>query len=212
MERGLSERRALAAIRMSASALRYVPRPDRNVELRARILALAQRHKRYGVGMIHLKLRQEQWPVNYKRVERLYQEAKLQVRRRKRKKVPIGDRQPLLRPDAANQVWSMDFVFDRTAEGRVIKALTIVDDATHEAVAIEVERAISGLGVTRVLDRLALSRGLPRIIRTDNVLTLESTTNWERTDPRTSLTSGQASRTAICTKSRGLPRLQGLLV
>ena len=168
MERGLSERRALAAIRMSASALRYVPRPDRNVELRARILALAQRHKRYGVGMIHLKLRPEQWPVNYKRVERLYQEAKLQVRRRKRKKVPIGDRQPLLRPDAANQVWSMDFVFDLTAEGRVIKALTIVDDATHEAVAIEVERAISGLGVTRVLDRLALSRGLPRIIRTDN--------------------------------------------
>jgi len=63
MERGLSERRALAAIRMSASELRYVPRPDRNVELRARILALAQRHKRYGVGMIHLKLRQEQWPV-----------------------------------------------------------------------------------------------------------------------------------------------------
>src|SRR3546814_3776136 len=134
MERGLSGRRALAAILMSASALRYVPRPVRNVELRARILALAQRHKRYGVGMIHLKLRQEQWPVNYKRVERLYQEAKLQVRRRKRKKVPLGDRQPLLRPEAANQVWSMDFVFDRTAEGRVIKALTIVDDATHEEI------------------------------------------------------------------------------
>ncbi len=62
----------------------------------------------------------------------------------------------------------MDFVFDRTADGRVIKCLTIVDDATHEAVAIEVERAISGLGVTRVLDRLALTRGLPRVIRTDN--------------------------------------------
>ena len=82
--------------------------------------------------------------VNYKRVERLYQEARLQVRRRKRKKVPVGERQPLLRPTAANQVWSMDFVFDRTGEGRVLKCLTIVDDATHEAVAIEVERAISG--------------------------------------------------------------------
>ncbi|MCH2093088.1 MAG: IS3 family transposase, partial [Pseudoxanthomonas sp.] len=79
-----------------------------------------------------------------------------------------GERQPLIRPLAANQVWSMDFVFDRTAEGRVIKCLTIVDDATHEAVAIEVERAISGLGVTRVLDRLALARGLPQVIRTDN--------------------------------------------
>ena len=165
---GLSERRALAAVRMSASALRYTPRPDGNGELRERIQALAQRHKRYGVGMIHLKLRQAGLLVNYKRVERLYQEARLQVRRRKRKKVAFGERQPLGRPTAANQVWSMDFVFDRTGEGRVLKCLTIVDDATHEAVAIEVERAISGLMLTRVLDRLALSRGLPRVIRTDN--------------------------------------------
>ena len=166
--KGLSERRALAIVRMSASAFRYAPRPDRNVELREHIVALAQRHRRYGVGMIHLKLRQGGQLVNYKRVERLYQEARLQVRRRKRKKVLPGERQPLVRPIAANQVWSMDFVFDRTAEGRVIKCLTIVDDATHEAVAIEVERAISGIGVTRVLDRLALSRGLPQVIRTDN--------------------------------------------
>ena len=165
---GLSERRALAAVRMSAIALRYTPRPDGNGELRERFQALAQRHKRYGVGMIHLKLRQAGMRVNYKRVERLYQEARLQVRRRKRKKVAFGERQPLGRPTAANQVWSMDFVFDRTGEGRVLKCLTIVDDATHEAVAIEIERAISGLMLTRILDRLALSRGLPRVIRTDN--------------------------------------------
>ena len=166
--KGLSERHALAIVQMSASAFRYTPQPDRNVELRERIVALAQRYRRYGVGMIHLKLRQAGLLVNYKRVERLYQEAKLQVRRRKRKKILLGERQPLVRPTAANQVWSMDFVFDRTADGRVIKCLTIVDDATHEAVAIEVERAISGLGATRVLDRLALSRGLPQVIRTDN--------------------------------------------
>src|SRR3546814_6881258 len=116
---------------MSASADRYATRADRNVALRQRSVDLAQRHKRYGVGMIHLKLRQAGWLVNYKRVERLYQEAKLQVRRRKRKKVPVAERQPLVRPKAANEVWSMDFVFDRTAEGRVIKCLTVVDDATH---------------------------------------------------------------------------------
>jgi transposase InsO family protein len=166
--KGLSERRALIAIRMSASAYRDRSRPDLNGELRKRIQSLAQRHKRYGVGMIYLKLRQTGMVVNYKRVERLYQEAKLQVRRRKRKKVAFGERQPLLRPTAAKQVWSMDFVFDRTGEGRVIKCLTIVDDATHEAVAIEVERAIPGQMLTRVLDRLALSRGLPRVIRIDN--------------------------------------------
>lgn len=168
VEKGLSERRSLAIMQMSASAFRYLPRPDRNVELREQIVALAQRHRRYGVGMIHLKLRQCGQRVNYKRVERLYQDAQLQVRRRKRKKILSGERQPLVRPTAANQVWSMDFVFDRTAEARVIKCLTIVDDATHEAVAIETERAISGLGVTRVLDRLARQRGLPAVIRTDN--------------------------------------------
>ena len=168
VERGPSERRALAVMRMSASALRYAPRPDRNAELVETIQALADRHKRYGVGMIYLKLRQAGMLVNHKRVERLYQEAKLQVRRRKRKKVPVGERQPLARPFAADPVWSMDFVFDRTADGRVLKCLTIIDDATHEAVAIEVERAMSGAGVTRVLDRLALSRGLPQVIRSDN--------------------------------------------
>lgn len=169
-ERGLSERRALAVLGMSAAALRYVPAPDRNAALRARIVALAHRYRRYGVGMIYLKLRQAGDVVNYKRVERLYVAERLQVRRRRRKKVPVADRQPLIKPTAPNEVWSADFVFDRTADGRVLKCLTIVDDATTEAVAIVPARALGGLPVTRVLDRLALSRGLPRVLRTDNAL------------------------------------------
>ena len=68
-ERGLTERRALRIARMSASAYRYRPAPDRNVALRERILALAHRHRRYGAGMIYLKLRQEGLVVNDKRVE-----------------------------------------------------------------------------------------------------------------------------------------------
>lgn len=78
----LSERRGLRVVRMSASALRYEPRPDRNPVLRERIVALAQRHRRYGVGMIYLKLRQAGELVNYKRVERLYRLEKLHIRRR----------------------------------------------------------------------------------------------------------------------------------
>ena len=140
-----TERAACAAVvGMSASAF-ATSRAGSQLVLREPILALAHRHRRYGVGMIYLKLRQRGWLVNHKRVERLYHGGELQVRRRKRKKVPVGERQPLMRPTAANEVWSMDFVFDRTAEGRVIKCLTIVDDATHEAVAIEPERAIGGL-------------------------------------------------------------------
>jgi putative transposase len=166
--RGLSERRVLRVIGMSASAYRYRPVADRNSALKAQIVALAQRHRRYGAGMIYLKLRQAGVVVNHKRVDRLYAEAGLQIRRRKRKKIPMAHRQPLGRPEAANQVWSMDFIFDRTAEGRSIKSLTVVDDATHEAVAIVPERAIGGQHLVRILDRLAVARGLPQAIRTDN--------------------------------------------
>lgn len=167
-ERSLTERRALEVMGMSASSLRYQPTPDQNGALRGRIKALAHRHRRYGSAMIYLKLRQEGFVVNHKRVERLYAEANLQVRRRRRKKVPVTDRQPLMRPEAANEVWSMDFVFDRTADGRALKCLTIVDDATHESVAIVPERAIGGHHLTRILDRLGYQRGLPKVIRTDN--------------------------------------------
>lgn len=145
VSQGLSERRSLRIIGMSASAYRYEPAQDRNCVLKDKIIALAQRHRRYGAGMIYLKLRQAGELVNHKRVDRLYAEAGLQVKKRRRKKIPIADRHPLERPTAANQVWSMDSVFDRTAEGRCIKNLTVVDDATHEAVAIVPERALGGI-------------------------------------------------------------------
>jgi putative transposase len=166
--RGLTERRSLAIAGMSASSLRYEPRPDRNVALRTRIVALAQRHRRYGVGMIHLKLRQAGEAVNYKRVERLYRLEKLHIRRRRRKKIPVSERQPLIRPGAANEVWSMDFVFDRVASGRTLKCSAIVDDATHEAVAVMAEHTIGGDHLTRILEGICSQRGKPRVIRTDN--------------------------------------------
>lgn len=166
--RGLSERRALKLARLSPSVLRYERRDDGNGALRERIVALAHRHRRHGYRMIHLRLTQEGWAVNIKRVRRLYRQEKLMVQRRKRKKVAPGDRQPLIRPNRANEVWSMDFVFDRLADGRALKCLTVVDDATQEAVTISPDRAISGTYVTRILDGLKRERGLPRVIRSDN--------------------------------------------
>jgi transposase InsO family protein len=135
---------------------------------------------RYGAEMIYLKLRQAGRVVNHKRVERLYALEKLQVRRRRRKKIPIADRQPLIRPGAANQVWSMDFVFDRVASGRVIKSLVIVDDATHEAVAIVAEHSMGGDHLVRILDQVCALRGRPAIIRTDNgkEFTGKAMLNW----------------------------------
>ena len=66
------------------------------------------------------------------------------------------------------RLWSMDFVFDRTGEGHALMCLMIADDATHEAAAVEVDRAILGNGVARILHRLALRRGLRQVIRSGN--------------------------------------------
>lgn len=68
------------------------------MKLRQRIVEMAHRHRRHGYRMIHLRLRQEGLAINVKRVRRLYREEQLMVRRRKRKKVALADRQALLRP------------------------------------------------------------------------------------------------------------------
>ncbi len=166
--RGITERHALRIVKMSASALRYVPTPDGNGPLRDAIRDLAHRHRRYGAPMIYLKLRQSGWAINHKRVERLYTDMGLQVRKRRRKKIPVFERQPLIRPAAPNTVWSVDFVFDRTADGRVLKILTVVDDATHDSVAVEARHWFGGAQVVEELKQLAQKRGLPKIIRSDN--------------------------------------------
>ena len=79
----------------------------------------------------------------------------------------MSKRQPLTWPAQANDVWSMDLVFDRIAGGRVLKCLPAVDDATHEAIAVIPEHAISGLHLT-LFDQIGLVRGLPRVTRSDN--------------------------------------------
>lgn len=164
---GLSQRRSLRVIRMSPSAYSYEPAAEHNCA-KGKDHCLAQRHRRYGAGMIYLMLRQTGEIVKHKRVDRLYSEAGLQMKKRKRKKVAPAEGHLLEHPTATNLVWSMDFVFDRTAEGRSIKNLTVVDDVTHEAVAIVPEGALGGNQLLRILDQLATTRGLPKAIRIDN--------------------------------------------
>jgi putative transposase len=164
----LSERRALAVLGMSPSVLRYARQPDLNSELRGKVVELAHRHRRHGYRMIHMRLRLEGWPVNVKRVYRLYREENLMVRRRRRRKLPQLERQPFGRPAAPNEVWSMDFLFDEISDGRRMKCLAIVDDCSKESVGLEADTSIPGAYVTRVLDRIRTERGLPRAIRMDN--------------------------------------------
>jgi len=62
----------------------------------------------------------------------------------------------------------MDFVSDSLSNGRRLKCLTVADDFSHECVEIAVDYGISGQYVTRLLDRAAIFRGYPQVVRTDN--------------------------------------------
>jgi len=114
------------------------------------------------------QLRRKGWAINHKLVYRLYREEGLVVRRRLRKRIAAARRQQLDAPTKPDQRWSMDFVSDALADGRVFPTLNIIDDFSRECVAIEVDTSIGGERVVRVLERLKQQRGLPERIVMDN--------------------------------------------
>ncbi len=114
--------------------------------------------------------------VNIKRIRRVYREANLQMRRRIRRRLALGRGNPAPAVTRMNERWSLDFVHDMIGSKRRIRALTIVDDFTHEALAIEVDTSLSGERVARVLDAIAAARGYPTTIVMDNGSELTSLT------------------------------------
>jgi putative transposase len=173
-ERGLGVTRACGLVGISRSLYGYQSRRTDMGELRERICAIAAEKRRYGYRRIHVLLRREGWRVNRKRTYRLYREAGLAVRRRKRKRIGPFERKPLPKPTSVNRSWSMDFVADGLRDGRKLRCLTIVDDFSRECLAIEVDTSINGRRVVAVLERLADLRGLPLSITVDHGPEFES--------------------------------------
>jgi len=166
---GLSERRTCELVGLGRSTYRYSSMESgTNRWLKGRLVELAASHPRYGYRRLYLLLRREGRMLNHKRVYRQYTLLGLAVRRKKRKKVSQANRRPRIVPERANEQWSMDFMSDVLAEGRRLKTLNIVDDATRECPAIEVDTSISGQRVARVLEEVGLFWGLPKRIVVDN--------------------------------------------
>lgn len=165
---GLGVTRACGLIGISRSLYRYEPRRPDDEALRTRLCELAAFKRRYGYRRLLVLVRREGWAVNHKRLYRVYREAGLAVRRRKRKRIAGVERQVKAPSLAPNQSWSMDFVSDGLADGRRLRCLNIVDDFTKECLAIEVDTSLPGQRVVAVLERLEEARGLPLSITIDN--------------------------------------------
>ena len=148
----MSERRACRVLGVDRTSVRYqATRPDDGA-LRDRLKALAQERRRFGYRRLHVLLRREGHTVNRKRVQRIYREERLTVRRRGGRKRAMGTRRPLDLPLAANQRWSLDFVADQMTDGRRFRILTVIDNCTRECLTLVADTSLSGARVVRELD------------------------------------------------------------
>ena len=165
-----------APVRRSASiaqrSARYRARGLEDEErLTADIIALARQYGRYGYRKIAGLLRRAGWLVNDKRVERIWRREGLKVPRRqpKRGRLWLADGSCVrLRLEHRNHVWSYDFVEDRTHNGSKYRMLNVIDEFTHECLAIRINRKLKAADVIDVLSDLFILRGVPGHIRSDN--------------------------------------------
>ena len=172
---GVSERRACRVAELGRSTQPKAKAKSRRGEEERRLVAamldLVRRHPRYGYRRIWALLAADGWAVNVKRVHRLWRANGLRVPTRSRKKRRLGSSENAChrrRAVGKDHVWTWDFIHDRTADGRPLKWLSIVDEYTRECLALEVGRGLTADRVAGVLERLFAARGLPGHVRSDN--------------------------------------------
>jgi putative transposase len=167
------ERRVCRVLGQHRSTQRKLPRGrDDEEQLTADVIELARRFGRYGYRKVAELLRSTAgWVINDKRVERIWRREGLKVPKRqpKRGRLWLADGSCLrLRAEHPGHVWSYDFVEDRTHDGRKYRMLNVIDEFTHECLAIRVDRKLGSTDVIDVLSDLFILRGVPGHIRSDN--------------------------------------------
>jgi transposase InsO family protein len=170
------QRRICRALGRSRSTLRYVRRRrEDEPPLGRELKRLARRHPRYGYRRIHALLVRRGWGVNLKRVRRLGIGLGLKRPVRLKKPRKLGPKPGTSATSCVRQparfkddVWTGDFIHDRTADGRPLKWLSLVDEATRECLVLHAAGSMTGADVRRILARVIGRRGAPPRIRSDN--------------------------------------------
>lgn len=165
----LSTRRSCGLLKLGVSSYYYRSHARDRTALARRIRELAQVRVRYGYRRLTVLLRREGWTANHKLVYRLYRELGLAVRTKKRRKIASGQKREHAFAKHVDDLWSMDFVEDRTEDGRKFRILTVIDVYSRECVGLLAGRSMSGEKVSMELDRISRRRrAKPRAIRVDN--------------------------------------------
>ena len=168
---GTSERRTCGVLGVARSSMRYEAVESSEDDLLLALIRLAKQYGRYGYRKIGELLRAEGWPVNHKKVERIWREEGLQLpyRHKRRRRLYHHDASVIrLRPLYPNHIWSIDFVHDKLSNGRPYKMLTVLDEYTREALSVNVATKMGSAEVLDALYPLLLRRGKPEYLRSDN--------------------------------------------
>ncbi len=174
IEKSYTQRRACDLVGLEPKTYRYRSRRPDDAGVRQRLRELASQRRRFGYRRLHLLLEREGIIMNWKKLYRLYREEKLTVRKRGGRKRALGTRAPMTIPQDANQRWSLDFVSDSLSDSRKFRVLCVIDDFSRECLATVVDNSLSGQRVARELDTIAMTRGYPCMIVSDNGTELTS--------------------------------------
>jgi putative transposase len=181
-EKSYTQRKACDLVGLEPKTYRYQRRRPDDTALRKRLRELASERRRFGYRRLHLLLEREGVIMNWKKLYRLYREEKLTVRKRGGRKRALGTRAPMAIPQESNQRWSLDFVSDALSDGRKFRVLCVIDDFSRECLATVVDNSLSGQRVARELDAIAMTRGYPCMIVSDNgtELTSNAILGWQQ--------------------------------
>jgi putative transposase len=137
--------------------------------MRQQIVALSDKHPRYGYRRITALLRREGMEINAKRVQRVRRQEALQVSKKQRRMKRLGLSTAQRQQAAAiNDVWSWDFVEDQTENGSRFRILTLLDEHTRRCLAVHVAWSIRAVDVITVVEAAFERYGRPRHLRSDN--------------------------------------------
>ena len=167
-QRKYSVRRVCKLLGLSQSVYRYAPKPKDDIEVIERMNFWVEKKRSWGFWKLHKRLKKDGLKVNHKRLHRLYTEAKLNMRRATKRRVPERVKQPLVLPIGPNITWSMDFMSDAFIGGRKYRTFNVMDDFGREALNITIDTSIRAVYVIRELEQLVEWRGKPEKIRVDN--------------------------------------------
>lgn len=145
---------------------------EQDAPLLARMHELSAQYPRCGYRRIRILLAREGFEMGADRAHRPWRSARLQVPKKRRRRRVASSRPRPLPPTAVNHVWAYDFVHDYCANGQELKYLTVVEEFTREALAIEVAGSNRSRHVIEVLSRLVSVRGAPRYLRSDDAPSL----------------------------------------